>query len=118
MKATLTPTYNEQGKALVTISGICAKYGNATFNARYDIYGEDHTISSVEGSFIFPAEENNTATIQFELYHLNAAQRLINKSTSFITRYDENLKRSKRPSLIVDEEEPAEKRKSFWNMFR
>lgn len=120
MKATLAPDYNEKGKVPVTVTGICAgyEYGDAAFNAQYNLYREDHSISLVEGSFIFPEGKNNMATIQFELYHLNAAQRIINKSTSFTDRYDEDMPGSKRQSLIVDEGGPADKRKSFWDMFR
>jgi hypothetical protein len=105
-KATLHPTYDDEGKVLLTIEG---KNDEANCKIVYKLYPEDHVIASIAGCVNYKTENGSYEKLEIEIYHLNAEARKVDLSTSYI-----RTQRAPDQNIIVDEKP----KKSFWDFLK
>ena len=72
----LSPYYNEKEKMIVNVQGIDILHTEVAFSAQYELYADDHIISSVTGTADYPGSGNELGKIEFEIYHLNSEERM------------------------------------------
>jgi len=117
----INPEYTSSGKVIVNLTSIGQTDENDIantnmFEATYILYPEDHSIMSVTGKSIITNYKNIPETIEFELYHLNAAQRNTKKNSLLLDATERTLNfNEKRGKIYIGEAEELPKRKGFWS---
>ena len=112
----LNTDYNSKGQLTIDVTGAGeTDHPRSHFSAQYLLYPEDHTIASVSGKITYPEKENKEGALLFELYHLNAEKRIIDKANAFNKEHETGLRTQ---SVIIEKPETVPVKKSFWDIFR
>jgi len=115
----ISPDYTYDDKIMVNLNSTAlpaentsAENNDTSFEACYQLYANDYTISSITGKAICNNAMGEKSTMEFEMYHLDAETRV--KPVVTLSKPVESIPGTR--SIIVESAE-VKKVRSFWGIF-
>jgi hypothetical protein len=110
------PQDREDGKVMITVDGRGSNDRKEwTLFARYLLYPEDHGVACITGEIHSAEDIGRPWSLAFEIYHLDAAARIVH-TPNFLSPKPVEVR--KRPSVYLGVDEMPQKQKGFWGLFK